>query len=93
MNPQGKKWVLLKEEASEVGLDIEIPNKVSAGAKRKTFYLSGRKKEVEREGTIGDKSGKKGRVGRDIEIEKKSELLPMIIVLLIEFMFLNIPIL
>ena len=43
--PRGKKWVLLKEEASEVGLDIETPNTVSAGAKRKTFYLSGRKKE------------------------------------------------
>ena len=63
MDPQGKKRVRLKEEASK--LDIEIPNTDSAGVKR---HLYGRKKEVEREGMIGDKSGKKGRVGREIEI-------------------------
>ena len=85
INTLGKK-VILKKTLHKIKADANLN-------KRKTFYLSGRKKEVEREGTIGDKSGKKGRVGRDIEIEKKSEVLPMIIVLLIEFMFLNIPIL
>ena len=61
----GEKVGPVKRRGFKVGLDIEIPNTDSAGVKR---HLYGRKKEVEREGMIGDKSGKKGRVGREIEI-------------------------